>query len=124
MISLEKGKEPVKIMNAEGKFLDCPGVVFDTGNEAGTGISGALVTELNLDGKIDESDRKSFVGVGRDDHGNPITGECNTIMIEVKIRHMRFQVKALVGIPDEGTHLLIGLDIIDELGKERFTLGI
>ena len=114
----------MKIMNADGEFVHCSGVVFDTGNEAGTGISGALVTALNLDDKTDIKKRKSFFGVGKDHKGNPIKRKCNTIMIEVEIRHKRFPVKALVGVPvGEDTHLLIGLDIIRELEKEGFTLG-
>ena len=120
---ISRGKEPVKIMNADGKLVDCPGVVFDTGNTAGTGISAALVTALNLDDKIDVEDRRSFVGVGRDNNGNPIIGECNTIMIDVKIRHMRLTGKALYGIPPGNIHLLIGTDIIDLLGQKDFKLG-
>ncbi|KAK2551218.1 hypothetical protein P5673_027982, partial [Acropora cervicornis] len=120
---ISRGKEPVKIMTADGKFVDCPGVVFDTGNTAGTGISAALVKALNLDDKIDVGDRRSFEGVGRDNNGNPITGECNTIMINVKIRNMWLTGKALYGMPPENIHLLIGTDIIDLLGQKDFKLG-
>ena len=120
---ISRSKEPVKIMTADGKFVDCPGAVFDTGNTAGTGISAALVKALNLEGKIDVRDRRSFEGVGRDNNGNPITGECNTIMIHVKIRDMWLNRKALYGIPPGNIHLLIGTDIIDLLGQKDFKLG-
>ena len=120
---ISRGKEPVKIMTADGKFVDCPGVVFDTGNTAGTGISAALVEALNLEGKIDVRDRRSFVGVGTDNNGKPIKGECNTIMINVKIRDMWLTRKALYGIPPGNIHLLIGTDIIDLLGQKDFKLG-
>ena len=119
---ISRGKEPVKIMTADGKFVDCPGAVFDTGNTAGTGISAALVKALNLDDKIDDN-KRSFVGVGRDNNGNPITGECNTIMINVKIRDILLTGKALYGMPPGNIHLLIGTDIIDLLGQKDFKLG-
>ena len=120
---ISRGKEPVKIMNADGKFVDCSGVVFDTGNRAGTGISCDLVEDLNLNDKIDKEQTRPFVGVGRDDKGKSIRRQCNTIMVEVEIRHKRFPVRALVGVPVGKTRLLIGLDIINELEKEGFTLG-
>ena len=120
---ISRGKEPVKIMNAYGKFVDCSGVVFDTGNRAGTGISCDLVEDLKLNDKIDKKQTRTFVGVGRDDEGKSIRRKCNTIMIEVEIRQKRFPVRALVGVPVGKTRLLIGLDIINELEKEGFTLG-
>lgn len=122
VISVEE--EPLKIKNAEGNFVDCPGVVtFDTGNSVATGISGELVKWLNLQGNIDSTQAVPFVGVGRDEDGNPITNFCSTVKISIEIREMVFTVNALYDIPVENTHLLIGMDIIDPLFAENFTLG-
>lgn len=122
MISIED--EPLKIKNAEGNFVDCPlDVTFDTGNSVATGISVKLVRLLNLEGKIDYTQAVPVVGVGRDEDGNPITNFCHTVKIEIKIREMVFTVNALYDIPVENTHLLIGMDIIDPLFAENFTLG-
>lgn len=122
MISLEE--EPVKIMKADGTFIDCPGVVmFDTGNDLATSISGKLVAKINLEDRIDYKDTREYAVVGRDDNGNPIKGECNTIRIHIKIREMKFPVKALYDVIDEETDLLIGMDVTNKLFEEGFTLG-
>lgn len=122
VISVEE--EPLKIKNAEGNFVDCPGVVtFDTGNTVATGISGELVRLLNLEGEIDDTQEVPFVGVGRDGDGNPITNVCNTVKIEIAIRGEVHHVDALYDIPAQNTDLLIGMDIINPLFAENFTLG-
>lgn len=121
MISVEE--EPVEIMNGKGNFVVCPAVLFDTGNSVATGISSELVTRLNLQERIDHTDKRRYFGVGRDEDGNQIERECSTIWVTIKIREMKFHVKALYGIPAKNTDLLIGMDIIDSLFEENFTLG-
>lgn len=122
MISVEE--EPLKIRNAEGNFVDCPGVVtFDTGNSVATGISSELVRWLNLEGNIDDTQAIPVVGVVRDGDGNSISNSCRTVKIEIKIRQKVYPVNALYDIPAENTDLLIGMDIINPLFAENFTLG-
>ena len=122
MISVEE--EHVEIMNADDTFVDCSAVVtFDTGNAVATGISGNLVKDLRLEDKIDHTHRRRYAGIGRDQEGNPIFGECSTIKINIKIRETFFSVKALYNVTDENTDLLIGMDIINQLFDTGFTLG-
>ena len=121
MISVDE--EPVTIMNSEGDFVACPGVLFDTGNRAATGISGKLVKRLNLEDKVDHKNTVSSLSVGRDHAGQPISMESSTVKIKIKIRGMVFPVKALYDVPVDDTDLLIGMDIIDSLFDENFTLG-
>lgn len=122
VISVEE--EMVEIMNADGNYVNFPGVVtFDTGNCAGTAISRKLVKELNLEDTIDHENKVEFWGVARDDDDKQISNLCSTIKINIKIRKKPFPVRALYGVPAEGTDLLIGMDIIKELFDEDFTLG-
>ena len=121
---ISSDEERVEIMNADGIFVDCPGmVIFDTGNHVATAISGELVKKLNLEDRIDDTDKRSYTGVTRDDDGNPITRQCNTIEIHIKIREMKFPIKALYDVTDGNTDLLIGRDIIDKIYDQDFTLG-
>ena len=122
MISVED--EPVEIMNAGGMFIDCPRVVtFDTGNSIATAISKELVKELNLEDRIDDKNKRRYTGVVRDDDGKPISKLCSTIKISIKIRRRKFNVEALYNVTAENTGLLIGMDIIDQLFDQEFTLG-
>jgi len=122
VISVEE--EMVEIMNAEGNYVNCPGVVtFDTGNSLATAISGELVKNLNLEDTIDETKKRPYTGVARGDDGKPISKLCSTILINIKIRKRKFPVRALYGVPADGTDLLIGMDIIKQLFDEDFTLG-
>ena len=122
VISVED--EIVEIMNAQGSYVYCPGVVtFDTGNSLATAISGQLVEFLELKDGIDDTNKICYTGVGRDDDGEPIKKLCSTIKITIKIRKRKFSVRALYGVPAENTDLLIGMDIIRQLYKEGFTLG-
>ena len=108
MISVEE--EPVEIMNAKGIFVYCPGVVtFDTGNDIATAISGKLVKKLNLEDRIDHTN-KTVVA-----RGNPFSKLCSTIKINIKICQSKFSVEALYGILPENTDLSIGMGIINEL---------
>lgn len=116
--------EMVEIMNADRNYVDCPGVVtFDTGNCGGTAISRELVKKLNLEDTIDHENKVRYRGVARDDDDKQISNLCSTIKINIKIRKNKFPVRALYGVPAEGTDLLIGMDIIKKLFDEDFTLG-
>lgn len=133
VISVEE--EMVEIMNADGNYVNCPGMVtFDTGNCGRTAISRKLVKELNLEDKIDHENKVRYWGVARDDEDKQISNLCSTIEllyiilwstieINIKIRKKEFPVSALYGVPAEGTDLLIGMDIIKQLFDEDFTLG-
>ena len=116
-------EEPVAIMNSEGVFVTCQRVLFDTGNRAATGISRELVKSLDLENKIDHTKTRSADGVGRGIDGQPIRMEFSLVKIKIKIRGMVFPVKALYDAPIDNTDLLIGMDIIDSLFDEKFTLG-
>jgi len=116
VISIDE--EPVKIKNADKKFIQVPGMVtLDTGNDAATGISRKLLEELNLEDKIDYSKKRKFMVAG----GSSI--ECNRVHITLKIRGMKFPTNALVGALAPKTDLLIGMEIISKLNDENFTLG-
>lgn len=116
----------VEIMNADRNYVNCSEdvtVKFDTGNCGGTAISKNLVNELNLEDTIDHENKVRYWGVARDDDGKQISNLCSTIEINIKIRNRKFPVRALYGVPAEGTDLLIGMDIIQKLFDEDFTLG-
>ena len=116
VISIDE--EPVKIKNADKKFIQVPGMVtLDTGNDAATGISRKLLEKLNLEDKIDYSKKRKFMVAG----GSSI--ECNRVHITLKIRDMKFPTNALVGALAPKTDLLIGMEIISKLNDENFTLG-
>lgn len=116
--------EPVEIKNNDGFFVQCPEfVTFDTGNTCATGISYRLVKKLNLEKKINHTKMIQFITAGSDIMGNPNSSECGTVKIFLRIRQMEFEVMALVGAPVPNTDLLIGMDIIEKLTDENFTLG-
>ena len=111
-------------MNAEENYVNCPEVViFDTGNSLGTAISRELVKKLNLEDRIDHTNERCYTGLVRDDDEKPISKICSTIRINIKIREKKFSARALYGVPAEGSGLLIGMDIINDLLDEGFTLG-
>ncbi len=108
--------EPVKIKNQSGKMILVPGSVkFDTGDDAGTGISNELVEELRL--KPDCRKRRRVTGPG----GTVLT--CSVVEVTVVIRRRKFRRTALVGATAPGTDLLIGMDIIKRLNDKNYTLG-
>jgi len=122
VISVEE--EMVEIMNAEGNYVKCQEVAtIDTGNTLATGISEELVEKLNLEDRIDHTNKTCYSGVVKGDDGEPISKLCSTIPINIKIRKMKFSVEALYGVPRKHTGLLIGMDIIKKLFDEEFTLG-
>ena len=122
MISIDE--EPVKIKNADGVFVLCPGVVtFDTGNTVATSISNELVNILKLEDKIDHTKRLRYTAAGRDANGNPNHGVSSRVWIDLKIRRRVFPVFALVNAAVKNVDLLIGMDVISKLNDENFTLG-
>lgn len=122
VISVEE--ETVKIMNAEGNYVNCQEVAtIDTGNTLATGISEDLVEKLNLKDRIDHTNKRCYSGVVKDDDGEPISKLCSTIPINIKIRERKFSIEALYDVTPKHTGLLIGMDIIKQLFDEEFTLG-
>ena len=114
----------VEIMNSEGSYVNCPVMEeFDTQNTLATAISEDLVKKLNLEDRIDHSNKKWYSGIVTDDDEKPIGKLCSTIKIDVKIRERKFSVVALYGVPRKPTGLLIGIDIIKPLLDEGFALG-
>lgn len=108
--------EPVKIKDQHGNMIRVPGSVkFDSGNNAGTAISDRLVDNLGL--KPDYSKMKHVTGAG----GTVL--RCSMVKITVIIRKRICTCHALVGVPAPGTDLLIGMDIIERLNDEGYTLG-
>ena len=92
-----------------------PGSVkFDTGNDVATAISRRLLEELGLE--PDQSKKIRVTGVGGD-------MECFRVEISLRIRRRMFKVSALVGAVAGDTDLLIGNDIITELGNLNFSFG-
>ena len=109
-------EEPVKIMNGDGKMISVPGSVkFDTGNDVATGISEGLMNDLHL--TPDRSKRIQVTGIG----GTIL--ECFKVKIFLCIRRRVFKVDALVGAVAPLTDLLISNKIIEQLGKENFSIG-
>lgn len=120
-ISIEK--EPVAVMNSEGKYISCPPKMIDTGDKVATCISGNLVTKLGLDSNIDYDKKIPYEPVRGGDDKLPISMEGNSIEINVKIRNMTFRVRALYDVKAKNIDLIIGMDIIDQLFEKGFTLG-
>ena len=114
----------VEIMNAEGSYVNCPvEEEFDTRNTLATAVSEELVKKLNLEDRIDHTNKIWYSGIVKDDDDKPIGTSCSTIRVDIKIRERKFSVVALYGVPCEPTGLLIGMDIIKPLLDEGFTLG-
>ena len=117
-------KEPVAVINSEGiKYISCPQRIIDTGDKVATCISGNLVTKLGLDSNIDYDKKIPYEPVRGGDDEQPISKEGNSIEINVKIRNMKFRVRALYDVIAKDIDLIIGMDIIDQLFEEGFTLG-
>ena len=115
MISVRN--EPVSIKNADGEWMKVVGeVLFDTGNEAPTGISKKLFRELGL--KLDTGKELNVSGAG-----GTIVQCSGTVETEVKVRNHVFPIEGLVGLPPPDLELLIGKDIIDPLFHLNYTFG-
>ncbi|XP_068755954.1 uncharacterized protein [Montipora capricornis] len=122
VISIDE--EPVRIKNADGIFVLCPGVVtFDSGNTLATSISNELLNILKLEDKIDHTKRVRYSAAGSDANGNPNHGVSSRVWINLKIRKRVFPVFALVDAAVKNVDLLIGMDVVRDLNDENFTLG-
>lgn len=110
-------EEPVKIEDEAGHLILVPGnVTFDTGNTGGTAISNKLVDGLGL--KPDNTKKKKVTIPG------DVALQCCTVPIKIKIRGRKFNVNALVGAVAPPTDLLIGMDIMQQLGDEGYSLQL
>ena len=89
--------------------------MFDTGNEAGTGISRELLWELNL--QPDPNKKKKVIGESGESR------EFETIQIVLIIRGHHFEVCALVDAVAKDTDLLVGMDVIQQLYDLGYTIG-
>lgn len=88
--------------------------MFDSGNEAGTGISRELLWELNLQ---PDPNKKKKAGV------NGESREFETVQIVLVIRGHNFEVCALVDAVAKDTDLLVGMDVIQKLYDQGYTIG-
>ncbi|XP_022803961.1 uncharacterized protein LOC111341271 [Stylophora pistillata] len=110
-------EEPVEIEDEAGHLIMVPGnVTFDTGNTGGTAISNKLVDALGL--KPDNTKKKKVTIPG------DAALQCCTVPIKIKIRGRKFPVNALVGAVAPHTDLLIGMDIMQQLGDEGYSLQL
>ena len=105
------------MQNAFGEVIPVPGhwrVLFDTGNEVGTGISRELLWELNLQPDPNQKKKAKVIGELR---------QFETVQIVLIIRGHNFKVCALVDAMVEDTNLLVGMDIIQQLYDLGYTIG-
>ena len=103
--------------NAFGEVIPVRGrrkVLFDTGNEVGTGISRELLLKLNL--QSDPSKKKKVKLIEE-------SCEYETADIELIVRGHHFSVNGLVGAVNEDTNLLVGMDVIQQLYDKGYTIG-
>ena len=103
--------------NAFGEVIPVRGrrkVLFDTGNEVGTGISRELLLKLNL--QSDPSKKKKVKLIEE-------SCEYETTDIELIVRGHHFSVNGLVGAVNEDTNLLVGMDVIQQLYDKGYTIG-
>ena len=114
---ISRDEEPVDIKNASGSWICVQGrqsVCFDTANDAAACISKELLQKLDL-----EVDWEDTVPV----HLAGVNGEFSEVKVELKIRQHHFEGLALVGAVPEGLHLLVGMEIIQELFDLGYTIG-
>ena len=103
--------------NAFGEVIPVRGrrkVLFDTGNEVGTGISRELLLKLNL--QSDPSKKKKVKLIEE-------SCEFETADIELIVRGHHFSVNGLVDAVIEDTNLLVGMDVIQQLYDKGYTIG-
>ena len=124
---ISRDEEPVKIQNASGEMIPIHHVfglesgkirwkvLFDSGSEAGTGISRELLEELNL--KADPEKKKEVEVIGG--------GSCEfeTVQIDLSIRGFHFPANGLVGAVAKDTNLLVGMDVIKKLFDQGYSIG-
>ena len=103
--------------NAFGEVIPVRGrrkVLFDTGNEVGTGISRELLLKLNL--QSDPSKKKKVKLIEE-------SCEFETADIELIVRGHHLSVNGLVDAVNEDTNLLVGMDVIQQLYDKGYTIG-
>ena len=104
--------------NAFGEVISVRGrgkVLFDTGNEVGTGISRELLLKLNL--QPDPKKKKKVELIGEESR------EFETLQIELVVRGHHFSACGLVDAVAKDTNLLVGMDIIQQLYDRGYTIG-
>ena len=123
---ISRDEEPVEIKTASGKVIPVHHVfqlesgqkrwkvLFDTGNEAGTGISKELLSELNLQANPKKKEVE-LIGGG--------SCEYETVQIDLFIRGFHFPANGLVGAVAKDTNLLVGMGVIKKLYDQGYTIG-
>ena len=123
---ISRDEEPVKIQNASGEMSPIHHVfglesgkmrwkvLFDTGNEVGTGISRELLEELDLL-PDDKEEVVELIGGGSDTY--------KTRELKLFIRGCHFRAHGLVGAVAKDTNLLMGTDVIEQLYDRGYTIG-
>ena len=106
------------MQNAFGEVISVRGlrkVLFDTGNEVGTGISRELLLKMNL--QPDPKKKKKVELIGEESH------EFETAKIELIVRGHHLSACGLVDAVAKDTNLLVGMDIIQQLYDRGYTIG-
>ena len=110
-------EEPVDIMNSSGSWIrvqGCQSFCFDTGNNTAACISEELLQKLGL-----KVDRENTVPV----HLAGPVAKFPEVKVELQIRQHYFGGLALVGAVPKGLHLLVGMEIINELLELGYYIG-
>ena len=102
-------------VNGELHQLVSGSVKFDTGNDAATAISTKLVNDLGLEPNMLKKRKVTLAG--------GLDMSCGLVEISIVVRGYEFCVKALVGAVGPDTDLLVGVDVMQRFGEEKFTLG-
>lgn len=105
------------MQNALGEVISVQGlrkVLFDTGNEVGTGISRELLLKMNLQPDPKKKKKVELIGESR---------EFETVQIELVVRGHHFSVCGLVDAVAKDTDLLVGMDVIQQLYDKGYTIG-
>ena len=106
------------MQNAFGEVIPvrgCKKVLFDTGNEVGTGISRELLLKLNL--QPDPNKKKKVELIGGESR------EFETTQIELVVRGHHLSACGLVDAVAKDTNLLLGMDVIQQLYDKGYTIG-
>ena len=105
----------IRDVNGELHQLVSGSVKFDSGNDVATAISKELVKDLGLEPNPHKKRIVTLAGGLKKPFG--------VIEISIVVRGREFCVKALVGAVCPDTELLVGMDVIQRLAEEKFTLG-
>lgn len=110
-------EEPVDIKNSSDSWICVQGRQsgwFDTGNNAAACISIELLQKLGLKVNWEYTVLVHLAGA---DAKFPV------VKVELKIRQHHFKGLAFVGAVPEGLHLLVGMEIINELFDLGYDIG-